>query len=269
MGEDFLEDIMQIHPSSVVSKDAEIEEGAIIGPFCVIEGKVKIGSCTVLDSNVKVGNPYGTVIIGKGNHLFPGSNIGGIPQDLKYKKENTELIIGNNNQFRESVTVNTGTVTGINHTKIGDGNLLMAYSHIGHDCVLGNNNVIANSVAVAGHVTIQDKVTVGGLVGLSQFITVGSYAFVAGYSAVNKDVLPFSMASGIWATMRATNKVGMERAGFTEEDISIANKLIRMFSKSGLRREEVISKATEELGGEHKVTKMMLDFAHKSKGLAI
>lgn len=260
---------MQIHPSSVISKEAEIEDGAVIGPFCVVEGKTKIGSGTILDSNVKVGNPYGTVTLGKNNHLFPGANIGGIPQDLKYKKENTELRIGDNNQFRESVTVNTGTVTGINYTAIGCGNLLMAYAHVGHDCVIGNNNVIANSVGIAGHVTIHDKATVGGMVGLSQFITIGSYAFVAGYSAVNKDVLPFSMASGIWATMRATNKIGMERAGFTEDDISIANKVIRMFSKSGLRREEVISKITEELGGDHKITKLMLDFAVKSKGLAI
>ncbi len=260
---------MQIHPSSVISKDAEIEDGAIIGPFCVVEGKTKIGSGTVLDSNVKVGNPYGTVVLGKNNHLFPGANIGGIPQDLKYKKENTELRVGDNNQFRESVTVNTGTVTGINYTAIGDGNLLMAYAHVGHDCVIGNNNVIANSVGIAGHVTIHDKATIGGMVGLSQFITIGSYAFVAGYSAVNKDVLPFSMASGIWATMRATNKVGMERAGYTEDDISTANKVIRMFSKSGLRREEVIAKVVEELGGDHKITKMMLDFATKSKGLAI
>jgi UDP-N-acetylglucosamine acyltransferase len=260
---------MQIHPSSIISKHAEIEEGAIVGPFCVVEGRVKIGSGTVLDSNVKIGNPYGTVILGKGNHIFPGANIGGIPQDLKYKKENTELRIGDNNQFRESATVNTGTVTGINYTQIGDDNLFMAYSHVGHDCVIGNKNVIANSVAIAGHVNIQDKVTIGGLVGLSQFITIGSHAFVAGYSAVNKDILPFSMASGIWATIRVTNKVGMERSGFSEEDISFANKVIRTFTKSGLRREEAIEKIRQELGTANPVVNQMLDFAMSSKGMAI
>lgn len=260
---------MQIHPSSVISKQAEIEDGAIIGPFCVIEGKVRIGSGTVLDSNVKVGNPYGTVTLGKNNHLFSGANVGGIPQDLKYKKEDTELRIGDGNQFRESVTINTGTVTGISYTEIGNENLFMAYSHVGHDCVIGNKNVIANSVAIAGHVTIHDKVTVGGLVGLSQFITIGSYAFIAGYSAVNKDVLPYSMASGIWATIRATNKVGMERSGFTDEEVSIANKVIRVFSKGGLRREEAIEKLSKELDPNHKVVKVMLDFAKNSKGLAL
>jgi UDP-N-acetylglucosamine acyltransferase len=260
---------MQIHPSSIISKEAEIDKGAIIGPFCVIEGKVKIGSGTHIESNVKIGNPYGSITIGKDNHIFPGAAVGGIPQDLKYKKENTQLVIGDRNQIREAVTINTGTITGGNITKIGDDNLFMAYSHVGHDCIIGNKNVVANSVAIAGHVILQDKVTVGGLVGLSQFITIGSNAFIAGYSAVNKDVLPFSMASGIWATIRATNKVGMERAGFSEEDISLANKVVRIFSKSGLRREEAIEKIKAELGTNNAVVNQMLDFATASKGLAL
>lgn len=260
---------MAIHPTSIISKEAEISPEAEIGPFNIIVGKVSIGAGTVIDSHARIGNEYGHVVIGKNNRIYSGAAVGGVPQDLKYKKEDTKLIIGDENQIRECVTMNIGTVGGGGETRIGNGNLFMAYSHVGHDCIIGNKNVIANAVSIAGHVTIHDKVTVGGMCGLSQFIHLGSYSFVAGYSSVNKDILPFSMASGIWATMRATNKIGMERAGFSKEEIQMANQCIRIFAKSGLRTEEAIKRVEKEIP-DTDLRKQMLEFAKASeRGLAI
>tara|TARA_B100001248_G_scaffold176158_1_gene133747 strand:+ start:4792 stop:5574 length:783 start_codon:yes stop_codon:yes gene_type:complete len=260
---------MSIHETAIISSKAKIAESASIGPFTVIVGDVEIGEGTVVDSNVRIGNDYGRVVLGKNNHLFHGCVVGEVPQDLKYKNENTELIIGDNNRIRECATLNTGTVGGGGKTVVGDGNLFMAYSHVGHDCLIGNSNVIANAVSIAGHVIVQDKVTVGGMSGLSQFITIGSYAFVAGFSCLNKDVLPFAMASGNWATMRATNKIGMERGGYDKESVQAANQILRVFTKSGLRREEAIDRIEKELPASD-VRDLMLEFAKKSeRGLAI
>lgn len=218
---------MSIHPTAIVSKNAELGNNVSIGPYSIINGFVKIGHGTRIDSHVVIGSDYGKVEIGDDNHILSGAVIGGPPQDLKYRGEPTQLIVGNRNTIREFVTLNIGTPTGGGVTRIGDNNLLMAYVHIAHDCTLGNHIVIANTTNFAGHVTVEDFVRIGGVCKFNQFIKIGKYSYVAGDATVNKDILPFSIAQGNYAVVRAPNKIGLERSGFEKNEIENIHRAIR------------------------------------------
>jgi UDP-N-acetylglucosamine acyltransferase len=258
-----------IHPTSIISKEAIIDPSVRIGPYCIIKGHVKIGKDTILENNVVIGSEFGVVEIGDGNHIYTGAVLGEIPQDKKYKGEKTKLEIGNNNHIREYTTLNLGTVTGLGVTKLGDGNLVMAYAHFGHDCVVGNHNVIANSCQLAGHVTIQDHVTLGGMSGVSQFSTLGSYSFIAGFSSVNKDILPYSIAQGNFATLRATNKIGLERKGINEKAIGEINKAIRILTKGEGTIEDRVNRVETECAKCPEID-YLVNFVRKSeRGIAI
>ncbi|MCB0342311.1 MAG: acyl-ACP--UDP-N-acetylglucosamine O-acyltransferase [Pseudobdellovibrionaceae bacterium] len=259
---------MNIHESAVVSPQAKLADDVIVGPFSVIEGDVTIGSGSRIDSHVCIGSPFGKVTIGRNNHILPGAVLGGPPQDLKYDGEKTELILGDNNVIREFVTLNLGTAQGGGVTRIGDHNLLMAYVHIAHDCELGDHIVIANTTQFAGHVKVEDHVKIGGLCGITQFCRLGKYCYIGGDSSVNKDVLPFTIAQGNWATMRATNKVGLERAGFSKDDIAAIHKCIRMVLKGAGTIEEIMAELKAQSHLPESV-QYLLDFMHSSKrGLA-
>ena len=259
---------MAIHPTAIVSQQAEIASDAEIGAYAIIRGRAQIGSGTKVDPHAVIGNDDGIVKLGKNNRVHTGAVIGGPPQDLKYAGEPTQLEIGDNNTFREFVTINTGTVGGGGLTKIGNNNLLMAYVHIAHDCVLGNNIVVANTTNFAGHVTVEDSVRIGGVCSFNQFITIGKFAYIAGDSAVNKDVLPFSQAQGKYAVVRATNKIGMERAGFSQEDIDSVNRAIR-FLIMGNRTIEEALKQIDEKCNKSESTMHMVNFVKKStRGIA-
>jgi UDP-N-acetylglucosamine acyltransferase len=238
--------VVNIHSSSVISKDAEIGNNVTIGPFCVVRGRVKIGDGCVLESHVSLGNEYGMVEIGKNNRLATGAAVGGPPQDLSYKGDPTKLVIGDENTIREFATLNCGTVKGGGITKIGSKCLIMAYAHIGHDCNVGSSVVIANSTQLAGHVTFEDHVKTGGMCGFNQFVRVGAYAFVAGDSAVNKDILPYTISQGKYAVMRATNSVLLDRSGFPKEEIEAINRAIRIVTKGGGTIEESITRIQNE-----------------------
>ena len=235
-----------IHPSSVVSKEAEIGNDVVIGPFCVVKGRVRIGDGTVLESHVSVGNDHGIVELGKKNHLFPGSAVGGPPQDLSYKGEPTKLILGDANVIREFATLNCGTAKGGGVTRMGSHCLIMSYAHVAHDCHIGDYVVIANSTQLAGHVTFEDHVKVGGMCGFNQFVKIGKHAFIAGDSAVNKDILPFTIAQGKYAVMRAPNSIGMERAGYTKDEVDGVNRAVRIVTKGGGTIEEAIARIQTE-----------------------
>jgi UDP-N-acetylglucosamine acyltransferase len=257
-----------IHPTAVISKEAEVHKDVEIGPFCVVRGQTKIGKGCVLHNHVTIGSDFGIVEIGENNQFFAGAAIGGPPQDLKYKNEKTKLTIGNGNMIREYVTVNLGTVTGTGLTSIGNNNLIMAYSHVAHDCRIGSNIAIANSCQLAGHVTIEDHVRVGGMCGFVQFIKVGKYAYIAGDSTLNKDVIPFCMAQGSWAVIRATNKIGLERAGFTDKSISQVHKAIRLTIMGDRTVEEALKAIETECEVDDNV-KYLIDFIKSSeKGIA-
>lgn len=237
---------VKIHPTSVVSKQAELGPDVEIGPFCHIIGRVRIDAGTKLISHVCVGSDSGVVEIGKHNTIYAGAAVGGPPQDLKYKGEATKLIIGDHNHIRELATLNIGTPGGGGVTSLGNHCLIMSYSHIAHDCKIGDHVVIANSSQLAGHVTLEDHVKVGGICAFNQFVVVGRYAMIAGDSAVNKDILPYTIAQGKYAVMRATNRIGLERAGFAESDIDAINRAIRIFVKGSGTNEEALERIKKE-----------------------
>lgn len=254
-----------VHPTAIVGSDVELADDVFVGPYSIIQGKVKIGSGTRIESHVVVGSVYGTVEMGENNILLPGANVGGAPQDLSYKGDPTSLVMGNGNTIREAVTINIGTVKGGGVTRIGNNNLLMAYTHIGHDSQLGNHIVIANSCQFAGHVEVEDYVRIGGVSAISQFCRVGKFAYLGGYTAVNKDIIPFTIAQGIFALCRATNKIGLERAGYSKEEVAKVNKAVRYLTKGDRTLEQALALIEAELLDSELVRHMMA-FIKKSEG---
>jgi UDP-N-acetylglucosamine acyltransferase len=260
----------QIHPSSVISKEAVIAEDVVIGPFCIIRGRVKLGSGCRLDSHVSLGIEYGITEIGERNVFCAGAVVGGPPQDLSYKNEETKLFIGDDNMIREMVTINIGSPkAGWGTTRVGSHCLIMAYSHVAHDCTIGSHVVIANTTQLAGHVTFEDHVKVGGICAFNQFVKVGKYAYIAGDSAVNKDILPFTIAQGKYAVMRASNRIGMERAGYTKEDVESINRAVRIITKGGDTVEASIARIRQECGTGPALEDFLSFALSSTRGLAL
>lgn len=260
---------MSIHSTAIISDEVQLGKNVVVGPYTVIKGQVKIGDGTIIENGATIGSDYGVVEIGKENHIYAGAAIGGSPQDKKYNKDKTRLIIGDKNQIREYVTLSIGTVTGGGTTTVGSGNLIMAYAHLGHDCYLGNNNVVANSCQFAGHVHVENNVTVGGSCAINQFVKIGNFAFIGGFSAINKDILPFCIAQGNYAVVRAANKIGLERAGFTEDQVEAIYKAIRIISKGTDNIETRIERVLQECGRTPEID-YMVEFTRSSKrGLAL
>ncbi|MDG0817538.1 acyl-ACP--UDP-N-acetylglucosamine O-acyltransferase [Bdellovibrio svalbardensis] len=259
----------KIHPSSVISADVEIADDVEIGPYCLIQGKVKIGKGTFVEGHVTLGSRHGILEIGENNHFSPGAVIGGAPQDISYKGEPTSLIIGNNNTFREFSTVNLATSKHDKKTEIGNNGYFMAYTHIGHDCKVGNNVIIANDSHLGGHCIIDDGVTIGGVSAFNQFVRVGRGAFVAGSAVVNKDILPFCRAQGNYAMARATNKIGLSRKGFSREEVSNVHKAIRIMILGSHTVEEGIARVEQECVMSENIIYFINFMKTTKRGLAI
>ena len=223
-----------VHSKAQISEGVKIEHGAIVGPDVTIESGTKIGSNAVIKGKTK---------IGKNNIIFPSAFIGLEPQDLKYRGADTELIIGDNNTFRECVTINKATYEG-EKTTIGNNNLLMAYTHIGHNCDVGNNTVLSNSVQVAGHVKIEDNAIVGGCLGIHQFVHIGYLAMVGGMTRVDRDVPPFSLAEGHPGRLRGLNRVGIKRSGLIENNL-LDQKLLQKIWNLLFKSDYVLSNALD------------------------
>ena len=213
----------KISPHAVVDEKAEIADDVEIGPFCVIGPDVKIGSGCKLLNNVTI---LGHTTIGERNVFFPNAVIGAPPQDLKYKGGNTRLEIGNGNTFREAVTVHVGTEKGGGVTRVGNDNLLMINSHLGHDVHLGSRCVISNNVMIAGHVIIGNNVSMMGLVGIHHFVRIGDFAYLGGAARIHHDVPPFVKVDGE-DQVRALNTIGLKRNGFSDEDIAALKDAVR------------------------------------------
>ena len=211
-----------IHPSSVISNNVKLSKNVKIGPYCYLSGNINIGENTELKSHVVVS---GNTNIGKENTFYPFSNIGCDPQDLKFNGENSELIIGDNNTFRENVTISKGTKDGGMKTIIKNNNLFMTGVHIAHDCIIGNENIFVNQVTLGGHVNIMNNVVIGGLSAIIQFVTIGSYSMIGGMSGIDKNVLPFSLAIGNRAKLRGLNLVGIRRKDFDKSEITRINHI--------------------------------------------
>ena len=231
----------RVHPNAYVDSSAELHDGvsiasgAIIGPNVIIESGTKIGPNAVIEGKTK---------IGKHNKVFPNVFIGLEPQDLKYQGASTEVIIGDNNTFRECVTINKATDEG-EKTIIGNNNLLMAYTHIGHNCELGNGIVLSNSVQVAGHVKVEDNAIIGGCLGIHQFVHVGYLAMIGGMTRVDRDVPPFCLAEGHPGRLRGLNRVGIKRSGLMDNkefDLKLLQNTWNLLFKSN----DVISISLEK-----------------------
>ncbi len=260
---------MKIHPTSVLSPDVEVGPDVEIGPYCLIQGKVKIGRGTFIEGHATVGFRNGHVIIGENNHISPGAVIGGPPQDISYKGEPTQLVIGNNNVFREFTTVNLATAKGDGKTVVKDHCYFMAYTHVGHDCKIGNNVIIANDSHLGGHCEISDNVVISAVCAFNQFTKVGRNSFVAGGSVVNKDILPFSRAQGNYAICRATNKVGLLRKGFSKEEVQNVHKALRILIMGQGTVDEGIARIQHECKDSENIQELLHFIRGSKRGIAI
>jgi len=236
-----------IHQTAVIEKGAEIAEDAEIGPYCVIGGNAAIGAGTRLISHVAVD---GRTSIGSSCTIHPFASLGGPPQDVTYKGEETTCLIGNNNVIREYVTVNRGTKSS-GTTRVGNDNLIMAYSHIAHDCVVGSNIIMANCATLGGHTHVDDFASLSGLCAIHQYCKVGKYAFISGLTGITKDLPPFMMAAGGRAALYGLNVVGLERRGFSKEEIGTLKKAYRILFRSSLPLQASLEQIEEQLEGEH------------------
>ena len=234
---------MNIHASAMVAAGAVIPESCEVGPYCSIGPEVVLGEECKLISHVVLD---GRTRIGAQNVVYPFTSIGVPPQDLKYKGEPTETVVGDGNTIRECVTISRGTVGGGGVTRVGSGNLLMAYVHIGHDSLVGSHCILANSATLAGHVTIEDHVTLGAFCPVHQHCVVGAYSFVGGGTIVTQDVLPFSKTSSRRENKAfGINSVGLERRGFTPERIKALQKAFRLLLVAKLNTTQALEKMRE------------------------
>lgn len=225
-----------IHPTAIVHENAELGEGVEVGPFAIISANVKIGDKTIVGPRVSI---EGWTTLGSENEIFTGAVLGSRTQDKKFEGGISYLKIGNRNKIREYVTINPGTKEGT-ETVIGDDNLLMAYSHVAHDCIIHNRAVLANSATLAGHVVVEDGVIIGGLTGVHQFVRIGQLAIIGGCSKVVQDIPPFMMVDGHPAEGRGLNSVGLNRAGISSQDKMALKKAFKIIFRSGLSLKNII-----------------------------
>ena len=256
---------MSIHPTAIVAEGAKIPASCTVGPYCTIGANVVLGERCVLVSHVVLD---GHLTMGDDNRVFPFACLGVAPQDLKYKGEPTQLVIGNNNEIREYVTISRGTTGGGGITRVGSGCLIMAYTHIGHDSVIGEGCILANAATLAGHVTVEDYAVVGALNPVHQFCTIGKYAYIGGGTTITQDVLPYSLTS-IERNNHAygINKVGLERKGFTPEEIKQLRAAYRLLQHSKLNTAEAVAAIREKVASGEFGEKVayLADFIAKSE----
>ena len=233
-----------IHPTAIVSPLAKLGNNVRIGPFCVIGANVELGDDCVLHSHVVL---EGHAKFGRGNEFFPFAVIGGKTQDLKYVGEPTRLEVGDHNVFRENVTVHRGTHESL-PTRIGSNNLLLCYSHVAHDCQLGNHIILSNSVGLAGHIVVEDHAIVSGMAAVHQFCRIGRHSIIGGASKVVQDVPPFMIVDGNPASTRGLNMVGLQRRGFCEEDIKA---LKAAYKKLFLKKDGNLANSISSLKATH------------------
>ena len=233
-----------IHPTAIIHSSARVPESCKIGPYCVIGADVELGEGCHLVSHVAIEGP---TKIGADNGFFPFSAIGMAPQDVTYKGEPTRLEIGDHNEIREYVTINRGTVKGGGLTKIGSHLLIMAYTHIGHDCVIGDHAMLVNGATLGGHVTVEEWAVVGALSPVHQFVRIGAHSYVGGGTTITQDVLPFSMTSAARETHAYfMNKVGLQRRGFSKERIAKIHHAYKILLASKMNTSQALEKLKSE-----------------------
>lgn len=256
----------QIHPTAIVHPEARLGDDVIVGPYAIIEEKTEIGPGCRLDAFAQV-KSY--VRMGAGNHVHSHAIVGGLPQDLKYKGEDTWVVLGDKNVVREFVTIHRAATGDGSETRIGSGCLLMAYVHVAHDCVLGDGVIMSNAASLAGHVLVHDRAIIGGMTGVHQFVRVGEFAYVGAMSGLALDVPPFTLASGVRAGLHGLNLVGLRRAGFGAEAVSALKKAYRLIWRGGLDRQEALEEVDRTLGALPEVRRLVDFVRSSSRGVAM
>jgi|SRR6185312_4369671 len=256
---------MAIHPTAIVDPAARIHETADIGPYCIVGAEVEIGARTRLMANLFVEGPC---TIGEDNVFFPFSTVGVASQDMKYRGEWAETRIGSRNSVREFVTIHRGTQGGGLLTQIGDDNLLMTYTHVAHDCVIGNHVILGNSVGLAGHVIIDDWADVAPFSGVHQFCRIGKHAFIGPYSVIKQDVMPYSLTSNQpEVQVFGANSVGLQRRGFAKESIEALQTAFRLLTRAGLNTTQAIERIHAEVERCAEVEELLAFIASSQRGV--
>jgi UDP-N-acetylglucosamine acyltransferase len=258
-----------IHPTAILEGNIDLADDVEIGPFSILKGNIKIGKGTKIGSRVSI---YHNVEIGENCEIHDGCVIGNAPQHLKDRGKTGRVVIGNNTVLREFVTVNRGTDFDRGETRIGNNAFLMAYAHVAHDCVVGDNVVMANAATLGGHVVVENNVFMGGLSAVQQKCRVGAYAMVGGLSGVNRDVPPFTRAVGHHVELKGLNFVALKRAGFSREEIMLLEKVYRMVFSGKKRLREAVEEALKTYGDNEHVAyfcKFILDSLESGKSIAV
>lgn len=251
-----------IHTTAIIEEGAQIGENVKIGPYCVIGPHVKLEDRVLLKSHVVI---EGHTSLGEGTQVYPFASLGSAPQDLKYGGEASRLIIGKNNVIREHVTMNPGTQGGHMETRIGDNGLFMVACHVAHDCVIGNNVVMANNATLAGHVQVGNFVVIGGLAAVHQFIRIGDYAIIGGMSGVENDVIPYGRVKGERAHLAGLNLVGLERRGFSKDEIrGLQRAFNQLFGDEGTL-EQRMEAVTQDFANDDTIMKIINFAKEKTK----
>ena len=254
----------QVHPTAVVARGAELASDVTVGPYAIIGAHVRIGAGTTVGPHVVI---EGNTQIGAKNRIFQFAAVGAVPQDLKYRGEDSTLIIGDANIIREFATLHPGTEGGGMVTRIGTGNLLMNYAHVAHDCLLGDYNILANGAQLGGHVTIEQYVVVGALSGVHQFVKLGESAIVGAGSMVSQDVPPFCNATGDRARLHGLNTVGLKRRGFSAEVVRALKQAYRVLFQSGLTVREAVPRVRREHAGIAEVERFVSFIERSERGV--
>lgn len=232
-----------IHPTAIIHPSAVLGKNVTVGPYAIIDEDVIIGDNCVIGAHAVI---HRYTVIGKNNRFFPGCSIGGEPQDLKFVGEKTYTYIGDGGTFRECCTVNRGCGEGA-ETRIGDNILMMAYTHVAHNCIVGNDVIMSNVATLAGHVTVEDKAIIGGLAAVHQFSKIGRNAMIGGMARVNQDVAPYMIVAGDPAVVSGLNSVGLARSGMSAEERSELKKAFRILFRSGLTLKEAVASMEKDL----------------------
>jgi UDP-N-acetylglucosamine acyltransferase len=254
-----------IHATAIIHPSAQLDEGVIVGPYSVVGEQVKIGAGTRVGAHVVIDR---CTEIGRDNQIFQFASVGADPQDLKYRGEESWLIIGDRNRIREFATLHRGTVDGGGRTTVGSDNLFMAYAHVAHDCKVHDRVILANAATLAGHVEIEDNAILGGLSAVHQFCRVGCHTMISGGSMVAQDVAPYTIAQGDRAKTVGINLVGLKRRGFTEETLRGLKNAYRLMFRAGLRMEEALEKIGSDYGTIPEVQHFARFIKESQRGIA-
>ncbi len=253
----------RVHETAIVHPSVRLGDGVDVGPFCIVGEDVELGARCRLDSHVRIDGPLKA---GTDNRFHHGAAIGGVPQDLKYSGARSAVRIGNGNVFREFVTVNRATDEG-DETILGDRNLLMAYVHVAHDCILKNDVILANAVNLAGHIVIEDHAIVGGMTPVHQFVRIGSYAIVGGGSRLSKDMPPYLKAAGNPMRVVGPNSVGLARHGFDQETRRALKDAYRILYRSSLNVTQAVTRIRGQFPDSPHISHLLEFIGHSARGI--